>query len=470
MRPALKKITASGTFATGPTLRDIAAAGVLYIDHRGLTNVFPEETLVAYRDSLAAGAVCVEVDVQKLSDGQLVIMHDDTVDRTTTSTGAVSSFDSAGWQGLVVDAGTFLGGGWGNERAPFLFEIIEQFGRSRPAILVIEIKSSGDGTAQALLKMMQARKIDRRRTLVNCFADADLVPFMNDGWTVCRNYGGGAYTGTPTPAQIVALGYPWVAVAAGTATAQTDALRAAGLKVAIYTLNSKYEIAPYLGHVDAVYSDDAVYLRGSAKRTTDFFASQKWYHGQQKSNSSGDGGGRGAFYAPNLWGYNLSGANTWVGALQGWASPIGAAATLPAVTITFSVKFESVFSATRFGWMALMLTDEPFSIDTSPTPVAILGYAFIFRKDGTLSVFIKNAGDGSIVALVAPGVGTAIADGATATYKITVTATQLTLERTDIAPDGSIATVTNSAYRGAFLHAGVKGAFAKFSNITVTVP
>ncbi|GAB3276950.1 hypothetical protein GCM10027347_50700 [Larkinella harenae] len=58
--------------------------------HRGCIDTHPENTLPAFRRAIELGAQMIEFDVQLTKDGQLVIMHDETVDRTTNGHGKVS--------------------------------------------------------------------------------------------------------------------------------------------------------------------------------------------------------------------------------------------------------------------------------------------------------------------------------------------------------------------------------------------
>ena len=59
------------------------------IAHRGSSAHAPENTIAAFRLALEQGADCVELDVMLSKDGHLVVIHDDTVDRTTDGKGAV---------------------------------------------------------------------------------------------------------------------------------------------------------------------------------------------------------------------------------------------------------------------------------------------------------------------------------------------------------------------------------------------
>jgi glycerophosphoryl diester phosphodiesterase len=72
-----------------------ARAQVQVIAHRGEHLHNPENTLAAIRGAIAAGADYVELDVRTTRDGHLVLMHDDTVDRTTEGHGEVTRFSLA---------------------------------------------------------------------------------------------------------------------------------------------------------------------------------------------------------------------------------------------------------------------------------------------------------------------------------------------------------------------------------------
>jgi glycerophosphoryl diester phosphodiesterase len=90
------------------------SARVLNIGHRGASKAFPENTLAAFRAACDAGADMCELDVQLSRDGAVVVIHDDTVDRTTNGRGAVAGLTLEQLKGL--DAG-------GGERIPTLDEV-----------------------------------------------------------------------------------------------------------------------------------------------------------------------------------------------------------------------------------------------------------------------------------------------------------------------------------------------------------
>ena len=86
------------------------------VAHRGASADAPENTLAAFELAVEQGADVIEADVRQSADGALLILHDATVDRTTTGTGALAEMTSTEARGL--DAG-------GGERIPRLREVFE---------------------------------------------------------------------------------------------------------------------------------------------------------------------------------------------------------------------------------------------------------------------------------------------------------------------------------------------------------
>src|SRR5690606_30766812 len=65
------------------------ADDVMVVAHRACWKEAPENSVAAIQDCIEMGVDMVEIDVQATADGQLVLMHDDTVDRTTNGSGRV---------------------------------------------------------------------------------------------------------------------------------------------------------------------------------------------------------------------------------------------------------------------------------------------------------------------------------------------------------------------------------------------
>lgn len=91
--------------------------------HRGGLDTHPENTLPAFRNALAAGVQMIEFDIQFSKDSVLVIMHDDTVDRTTNGSGPVAGLTLE--QIRKLDAGIKKGDQFKGTRVPTLEETLD---------------------------------------------------------------------------------------------------------------------------------------------------------------------------------------------------------------------------------------------------------------------------------------------------------------------------------------------------------
>lgn len=60
--------------------------------HRGFSGKYPENTMLAFKKAIESGVDGIELDVQLTKDGEVVIIHDETIDRTTDGKGLVSSY------------------------------------------------------------------------------------------------------------------------------------------------------------------------------------------------------------------------------------------------------------------------------------------------------------------------------------------------------------------------------------------
>ncbi|MEW6358718.1 MAG: glycerophosphodiester phosphodiesterase family protein [Planctomycetota bacterium] len=117
----------------------MAISRPLVIAHRGASGAAPENTLAALQHAVDIGAGAVEFDVRRTADGQIVLMHDGSVDRTTDGAGKVEDLTLD--QIRALDAGTWKGKRFAGERVPALRDALELLkGRAMP---VIEIKDEG---------------------------------------------------------------------------------------------------------------------------------------------------------------------------------------------------------------------------------------------------------------------------------------------------------------------------------------
>ena len=110
--------------------------GMISIAHRGASNLAPENTLASFQKALELGADFLECDVHLSKDGELVIMHDDKVDRTTNGSGYVKDYTLSELKKL--DAGGKFHSSFAGEQVITLNELFDEF--YGKAGLLIEIK------------------------------------------------------------------------------------------------------------------------------------------------------------------------------------------------------------------------------------------------------------------------------------------------------------------------------------------
>jgi glycerophosphoryl diester phosphodiesterase len=161
---------------------------VIAYAHQGGAWEGPSSTLHTIAAALETGATGIELDVHATSDGRLVVCHDDTVDRTTASSGAIASFtyeelarlDNAHWwapgadvtPGLAHDAYPFRGRAPHDHRFGFalLEEVLEEF---PTAVLNLDIKQTAPVVApyEGILADLLRRFACADRVIVASFLD-----------------------------------------------------------------------------------------------------------------------------------------------------------------------------------------------------------------------------------------------------------------------------------------------------------
>lgn len=138
--------------------------------HRGASARVPENTLEAFREGLEDGAGGLELDVHLTLDGEVVVIHDPTVDRTTDGSGAVARMTLADLRRL--DAGhrfspdrgsSFPYRGQGT-RVPTLAEVYDAFPE---AFLNIEIKEARPGVEGAVLRVIRGAGAEGRTLIAS---------------------------------------------------------------------------------------------------------------------------------------------------------------------------------------------------------------------------------------------------------------------------------------------------------------
>lgn len=219
---------------------------MLVIGHRGARGLAPENTLAGFRKALELGAPWIELDVQ-LHGGDLLVFHDERLERCTNGRGRLDQHGLADLRGL--DAG-------GGERIPFLGEVLDLV--DQRAGVNIELKTAS-GTAAAVAELLRAylkRGWKPERWLVSSFHLPELrefrrlLPEVPVGALLCG-----------VPLDLAACGTALGAASINLALDFTDAALVAdakrrGMKVYVYTVNEPDDFARMeaLG-IDGVFTD-----------------------------------------------------------------------------------------------------------------------------------------------------------------------------------------------------------------------
>lgn len=151
-----------------------AGVGPRVAAHRGGALLWVENSLGAYRNALALGVDYVETDVHLTADGDVVVLHDPTLDRTTTGTGTVREARRDALPRLRLRA---RDGGPTDEPIPTLGELLDVVRPSRAELLLeIKVDERGrryPGIEEKVLALLGERSL-APRTLVMAFEPATL--------------------------------------------------------------------------------------------------------------------------------------------------------------------------------------------------------------------------------------------------------------------------------------------------------
>lgn len=210
--------------------------------HRGASAAFPENTLCAFRAALAAGAKWAELDIHECADGELVVMHDQKVDRTTNGKGAIADLSLAELRAL--DAGSWRGAEFAGEPVPTLEEVLALF-RPAGACLNVEVKRFARPAAAArLAELLRAyAPAAGSAHVVSSFELEALLQVRAQDAAIPLAFLSSTCGGVATALE---HGFPWVHLHTGAVNPDTmAAAHAAGLRVMTWTMDRPERFAHY---------------------------------------------------------------------------------------------------------------------------------------------------------------------------------------------------------------------------------
>jgi glycerophosphoryl diester phosphodiesterase len=172
----------------------------LIIAHRGASALAPENTLAAFRKAMELRADALEIDVRQTKDGHFIVMHDASVDRTTTGKGNVADMTFEELRRL--DAGSSFDASFAREKIPTLEEVLTILDST--TLLIAELKgASDDGSTERKLVDIIRRSDKQKQVILKSFEKEVLDRFKSLSPEMPRLF-------------VYAFRIPWLSLVVGT--------------------------------------------------------------------------------------------------------------------------------------------------------------------------------------------------------------------------------------------------------------
>ena len=257
---------AGALLVASATLATVMAAGpaTLVAAHRGGAALWPENSLLAFRSALALGVDALELDLHLTADGEVVVLHDPSLDRTSTGTGAVRDLKLAELAAMRLKTRE---GAVTAERVPTFAQVLDLVAPTSvellPEIKVDTNRQRYDRIEEKVLALIRARGL-LPRTIIQAFQVEtirrlrELEPTAGTMLLVAR---GDVERDRARPAEAVRRARELGATDLGMNhrlidTDVMNAARAAGIRVAAWTVNEEADIRRMVDlGVDMVMSD-----------------------------------------------------------------------------------------------------------------------------------------------------------------------------------------------------------------------
>lgn len=157
-------------------MKQAAYSRPLMIGHRGAAGEAPENTIASFLLAVEQGCDMIELDVHLSADGRLVVIHDETLERTTDRTGRIREMTVA--EILEADAGIRFSERFRWERVPLLEEVYDAV---PPHVQInVEVKNGYDGAIEPVLDAFLAEGDRLPRTVVSSFDHKLLARMKNN--------------------------------------------------------------------------------------------------------------------------------------------------------------------------------------------------------------------------------------------------------------------------------------------------
>lgn len=155
------------------------------LGHRGICKRYPENTIVSFEAAIAAGVDLVEFDVNMTADGELVVIHDNSIDRTSDHQGLTRDYTLAELKSF--DFGGYFDEKFKGAQIPTLREVLTLAVPHKELLLNVEIKDMADETVDKTVAMIHEFGI-ADRCVIACF-DAAVIRYTKEKYPEMRTQG-----------------------------------------------------------------------------------------------------------------------------------------------------------------------------------------------------------------------------------------------------------------------------------------
>lgn len=227
------------------------------IAHRGDKLHGPENTLAAFRLAAENGAAAIEFDAKLTRDGEVIILHDQTVDRTTDGSGKYQQLTFA--QLRQLDAGSWFSAQFAGEKLPTLEEVFEDVGRRvHMNIELTNYTTPGDALVPRVVELIKRHALQHQVLFSSFYAHnlrhaRRLLPEVPCGLLAWSGWMGFPARSWGWRSGYAAL-HPHLADTDG---GLVERLHAAGRRLNVWTVNSEAEMGFMIRlGVDGIITDD----------------------------------------------------------------------------------------------------------------------------------------------------------------------------------------------------------------------
>jgi len=223
--------------------------------HRGAAGYVTENTIASMRKAMELAVDGIEFDVRVAADGVPVVIHDETLDRTTNAQGNVSSYSAAELASQTTTEGT------ANEFVPTLMQVLQAIGSEIAINVELKEFAAVDPTRTVLIAAIEQQVIHSEQVLITSFDLDAITKYRSISKTDNSRLGIGLLTkGLPDESYwTLAEQLEAISVNIDLGSVDSDFVRKAherGLLVMVYTVNAPEDAQRMRDlNVDAIFSD-----------------------------------------------------------------------------------------------------------------------------------------------------------------------------------------------------------------------